>query len=40
MGEIVVKVLEPVKVASKQWESDLTPTIHLVVREVFNIPVG
>ena len=37
LGETVVKVLEPAKIASKQWESDLKPTLHLVVREVYNI---
>ena len=37
MGETIVKVLEPAKIASKQWETDITPTIHLVVREVFNM---
>ena len=30
-------MLEPAKIASKQWETDSTPTIHLVVREVFNM---
>merc|ERR1719278_758085 len=34
MGETIVKVLQPAKIASKQWETDSTPTIHLVVREV------
>ena len=29
--------LDPVKNASKLWEGDLVPTIHLVVRELFNI---
>lgn len=37
MGETIVKVLEPAKIASKQWEADSSPTMHLVVREVFNI---
>ena len=37
MGETIVKVLQPAKIASKQWETDSTPTIHLVVREVFNM---
>ena len=37
LGETMVKVLEPAKIATKQWEKDLTPSIHLVIREVFNI---
>lgn len=37
MGESMVKVLEPAKFATKEWEADLTPSIHLVVREVFNM---
>ncbi len=37
MGETMVKVLEGAKIATKSWEQDLSPSIHLVVREVYNI---
>ena len=37
LGESMVKVLEPAKITTKQWERDLTPSIHLVIPEVFNI---
>lgn len=37
LGESMVKVLQPAKIATKQWERDLTPSIHLVIPEVFNI---
>ena len=37
LGESMVKVLEPAKIATKQWERDQTPSIHLVIPEVFNI---
>ena len=37
LGESMVKVLEPAKFATKQWEKDLSPSIHLVIREVYNI---
>ena len=35
--EVVLKVLEVLTKATKLWESDLTPTAHLVVREIFNM---
>ena len=31
------KVLEVFKITTKQWESDTSPTIHLVVKELWNI---
>ena len=37
VAETLVKVLGCIKQASKLWEADITPTIHLVVRELFNI---
>ena len=37
MGATIVKCLNPLKVGSKLWEADLTPTIHLVIRELFNM---
>lgn len=37
LAESMVKVLAPAKFATKQWEKDLTPSIHLVITEVYNI---
>ena len=37
VAETIVKVLQCIKRVSKLWEADLTPTIHLVVRELYNV---
>jgi len=36
-AEGINRALEPIKKATKLWESENSPTLHLVVRELFNI---
>ena len=38
-GKAMQQCLEPLKIATKIWEQDKKPTIHTVVRELFNIKV-
>ena len=37
IAQTLVKILERVKISCKIWETDTTPSIHTVVRELWNI---
>ena len=40
MIEAVHKCLEPLKIATKRLESDTEPTLHLVVKELYNVKIA
>ena len=40
VAEAVHKCLEPLKIATKRLESDTEPTLHLVVKELYNVKIA
>ena len=37
VAKAVTKCLEPMKITTKMWESDKEPTLHLVIKQLYNI---